>query len=374
MRKNEILVLYGDEYQKMTQTLLKEADLVGQIGERHKRIAMKPNLVAPVEASQGATTHPEVVEGLLVYLKENGFENLVILESSWVGDRTEKAFRVCGYEELARRYDVELIDAKKEPEAAVDSAGMKLHVCKRVLDVDFMINVPVMKGHCQTRITCALKNMKGLLPDREKRRFHAEGLHRPIAHLAKAIRQDFILVDSICGDLSFEDGGNPTVMNRLFAAADPVLCDAYVCRLLNYQTEDVPYIRMAEELGVGSADLSRAYIRELNRPVCGMEMPDIRRVMRLKDAAEEVESCSACYGYLLPALDMLDREGLLWKLQEKICIGQGYQGRTGRLGIGNCTRGFDCYLKGCPPTEQEMYEFLKEYIGRNKIGGNQDSE
>ena len=27
-------------------------------------------------------------------------------------------------------------------------------------DLDFMINVPVMKGHCQTKITCALKNMK----------------------------------------------------------------------------------------------------------------------------------------------------------------------------------------------------------------------
>ena len=33
--------------------------------------------------------------------------------------------------------------------------------------VDFLINVPVMKGHCQTKITCALKNMKGLIPNSE---------------------------------------------------------------------------------------------------------------------------------------------------------------------------------------------------------------
>lgn len=55
--------------------------------------------------------------------------------------------------------------------------------------------------------------MKGLIPNTEKRRFHALGLHKPIAHLNMGIHQDFIVVDNICGDLDFEDGGNPVVMN-----------------------------------------------------------------------------------------------------------------------------------------------------------------
>lgn len=362
MEKNEILVIYGTEYKEAAKQLLEAADLKGQIGDRKKRIGIKPNLVAPVPASEGATTHAEVVAGLIEYLKEHGYENIVIMEGSWVGDRTEEAFEVCGYRKLAEKYQVELIDAQKEQPVTVDCAGMELHICRCALQADFMINVPVMKGHCQTHITCALKNMKGLLPNSEKRRFHAEGLHRPIAHLAKGIRQDFILADSICGDLNFEDGGNPTEMNRLFAAADPVLCDAYVCRLLQYEIEEVPYIGMAEKLGAGSADLSHACIRELNVPVCGLELPDTRRVMKLAELAEEVDSCSACYGYLIPALDMLDREGLLTGFPEKICIGQGYRGKTGKLGIGNCTGGFACYLKGCPPTEQEIYKFLKDYL------------
>lgn len=366
MKKNEILVIYGTEYKKNTKQLLEAADLAAQIGDRQKCIGIKPNLVSPVPASEGATTHPEIVAGLIEYLREHGFQNIVIMEGSWVGDRTEEAFEVCGYRELAEKYQVKLTDAQKEQPVTVDCAGMELHICKCAFQTDFMINVPVMKGHCQTHITCALKNMKGLLPNSEKRRFHAEGLHRPIAHLAKGIHQDFILVDSICGDLNFEDGGNPTVMNRLFAAIDPVLCDAYVCSLLHYKTEEVPYIGMAEALGAGSKDLTNAVIRELNRPDGRLDLPDTRRVMRLAEAAEEVDSCSACYGYLIPALDMLDREGLLSGFPEKICIGQGYRGKTGKLGIGNCTREFACYLKGCPPTEQEMYEFLKNYLRTNQ--------
>ena len=66
----------------------------------------------------------------------------------------------------------------------------------------------------QTVMTCALKNLKGCLPDREKRRFHTEELMRPIAALAAAIRPKLIIVDSICGDLNFEEGGNPVHTNR----------------------------------------------------------------------------------------------------------------------------------------------------------------
>ncbi len=362
MKKDEIFVIYGTEYKKMTIELLEACKLANMIGDRRKRIGIKPNLVSPSEASYGATTHPEVVEGLLQYLKEHGFSEITIMEGSWIGAKTKEAFKTCGYDTLAKRYGVALVDAQKEKSVTVDCKGMELHLCNCALQVDYMINVPVMKGHCQTRITCALKNMKGLLPNTEKRRFHTMGLHKPIGHLSMGIRQDFILVDSICGDLSFEDGGNPTQMNRLFAVADPVLCDAYVCRLLQYQTEEVPYIGLAEKLGAGSSDMDKALVRELNMPEHMIKLPDKERVMKLREMTEDVDSCSACYGYLLPALDMLEKEGLLKDFPEKICIGQGFRGKSGKLGIGNCTKDFQYTLKGCPPTEQEMYQFLKNYL------------
>ena len=43
------------------------------------RIGIKPNLVAPMEAYWGGTTHPEVVAGIVEYLQEKGFSNLVIV-------------------------------------------------------------------------------------------------------------------------------------------------------------------------------------------------------------------------------------------------------------------------------------------------------
>lgn len=361
MEKNQIYIKSGTEYKEMTKELLTVCDLAGLIGNRNSRIGIKPNLVSPTVASYGGTTHPEVVAGILEYLQENEFTNLTMMEGSWVGDRTSEAYEVCGYKELSEKYGVPFIDTQKEKAVVKDCAGMELHLCACVENVDFMINVPVLKGHCQTKITCALKNMKGLIPNFEKRRFHSLGLHKPIAHLAAGIYQDFIMVDNICGDLDFEDGGHPVVMNRILAGRDPVLMDAYVCHMMHYEVSEVPYVVMAEQLGAGCADIHKAEICLCSKGDAE-PMPKSRKVVELQDAVEEVESCSACYGYLIPALDMLREEGLFERLEEKICIGQGWRGKTGELGIGHCTRNFRCHLDGCPPTEQQIYEFLKNYL------------
>lgn len=363
MEKNQIYIKCGTNYKEMTKELLSVCGLSDQIKDRKSRIAIKPNLVSPSEASFGATTHPEIVEGIIEYLKEEGFERIVMMEGSWVGDRTADAYELCGYRELSQRFQVPFIDTQKEKSFSRDCGGMKLELCACVKDIDFLINVPVLKGHCQTKITCALKNLKGLIPNKEKRRFHSMGLHKPIAHLAAGIRQDFIVVDNICGDLDFEDGGNPVVMNRILAGRDPVLMDAYVCHMMHYEVSQVPYVKLAQELGVGCGDIRNGDIR-----ICGEDqgpvLPKSRKVVELADAVEEVESCSACYGYLIPALEMLREEGLLERLDEKICIGQGFRKKTGKLGIGHCTREFACHLEGCPPTENQIYTFLKEYITR----------
>lgn len=356
--------IYGTDYKEMTKKILAAADLAGRIGDRGRRVGIKPNLVVASPAQFGGTTHPEVVAGIIEYLQERDFRNLVIAEGSWVGDRTSEAFEYCGYNRLSREYGVPLVDTQKQKWHEVDCAGMKLNITDIVDEIDFLINVPVMKGHCQTRVTCAMKNLKGLLPNKEKSRFHRMGLHKPIAHLQTGIHQDFIVIDHICGDLDFEEGGNPVVRNCVMAAVDPVLVDSYVCHLMQYDVHEVPYIPMAEKLGIGTTDLAGAEIIRLNEGGEEDELPRKDRILEVSYAVEEVDSCSACYGNLVHALNLLREEGLLDRLQDRIAIGQGMQGKTGPLGIGRCTKDFDYCIMGCPPEPEKIYEELKKYILR----------
>ena len=368
INKNQIWKLYGSDYKGMTKKLLQETGLDSLIGDRKARVGIKPNLVVPSPAEFGATTHPEVVAGIVEFLQEKQFTDITIVEGSWMGDRTSEAYKYCGYKELCEKYGVPFVDGQKQKWHAVDCAGMKLNVIDYVDKIDFLINVPVIKGHCQTKVTCALKNLKGLLPNTEKSRFHRMGLHKPIAHLQTAIRQDFIVVDHICGDLDFEEGGNPVVRNCVMAALDPVLVDSYACYLMKYTPDDVPYIRMAEKLGIGTTDLESAQIINLGgyKGYAGKEMkedlPRERKLLEVSYAVDEADSCSACYASLVGALWRLKEEGLLEKLDTPIGIGQGMQGKTGKLGVGKCTKDFDVCIMGCPPEEDKIYKELKAYI------------
>ena len=371
MEQKDIFVIRGTDYKKMAIRVLEAAKVAEDIGDRRRRIGLKPNLVVAKGASGGATTHPELLDGALTYLKNNGFENLVVLEGSWVGERTSEAVIASGIAAVCRQHGVPFVDTQKDRFQECDGAGMKLKVCKQALEVDYLVNMPVLKGHCQTIVTCALKNSKGLIPDSEKRRFHTMGLHKPIAHLNTIIHQDFVLVDNICGDLDFEEGGNPVIMNRVLGFKDPVLCDSYAAESMGYKPETIDYIRLASKLGVGSMDTASARIISLNDETDGeggdaaapemQTAKNTRRVARLAEYASPKEACSACYGSLIYALERLDEAGLLKpKKKGTLAIGQGYRGRSGAIGIGQCTSCFKKNLGGCPPKAVDIVGFLKE--------------
>jgi len=360
--KNEIRVIYGDNPKQMVKELLEAIRPEDEI-DKTALIGIKPNLVVAKPASSGATTSSDIVEGLIEYLKSKGRDRIVIMEGSWVGARTSEAFRVCGYESLSKKYNVPLIDLQKDRYQAHEINGLRINVCDYVTKVDYLINVPVLKGHCQTNITCALKNMKGCIPNSEKRRFHTMGLHKPIAYLNKIIKQDLVIVDGMNGDLNFEEGGNPVQMNRIITGKDPVLIDAYAAHLMGFDIEEVPYISIAEAIGVGSADLESAHIIELNKATATTKLTPSRRAQQLARHIVEDAACSACYGSLIYALERLSEKGLLNKLEEKLYIGQNFKNQQhDGIGIGTCASGFDKHVKGCPPKARDIVECLESLI------------
>ena len=59
------------------------------------------------------------------------------------------------------------------------------------------------------------------------------------------------------------------------------------------------------------------------------------KVVEVADAVGRWSPAVPVAGILIPALDRLKEEGLLEKLDTKICIGQGYRGKTRTLRIGS---------------------------------------
>ncbi|MBN2553888.1 MAG: DUF362 domain-containing protein [Spirochaetales bacterium] len=368
MQRAELAVAYGQDPLRLVLELLESAGIASELSAG-THVLLKPNLVMAREASSGITTHPQLAEGVIRYLLDAGIRRITIAESSWTGGDTRKAFRVCGYESIAAKYGrfaVGLLDLKQDAVQTIPVQGTPFKVFRSVLEADYLINMPVLKGHGQTRLTCALKNLKGCIPDSEKRRYHAQGLHEPIALLNTIIRQDLVIVDGLCGDPVSEIGGDPLAMDRVILGKDPVLVDSYVAELMGYRPQMIEHIALAHRYGVGSMDTGSARIRELGNPrFQKIPRKDRSRLRRLQACISDRQACSACYGSTLYALQRLEESGKLANLRASICVGQGYRGvRMEGKGIGSCTRGLSSFVDGCPPTARSIYEFLESESGK----------
>ena len=352
-----IFEVYGTDAHEMTKRLMQAADVAALIPANAK-IAIKPNLVNSSRAENGATTHPGAVSGCIEYLRDVGYSDISIIESSWVGGRTKEAVRSCGYDKVCEKYNVPFYDLKKDDTRRIDTPFRPMEIAARALDADFLIDIPVLKGHCQTVMTCALKNLKGCLPDHEKRRFHTDGLTKPIAALASVLKPHLVIVDSICGDLDFEDGGNPVQTNRMMLGTDALQMDAYCCRLMGLDISDVAYLPLAEKWNAGCSAIGPDDIIKINEPEQSQSYPQLsNKVRRLVTNVSQDSACSACYASLVRALYIADRKGK--RIGEKIYIGQGYQGKSlDGTGIGRCCSNASRCVMGCPPAADDILKQL----------------
>ena len=350
----KIYNIYGSDAHSMTKALLEASNAISLV-HSGGNVALKPNLVVAGHPDNGATTHSGVLSGCIEYFRDNGVHDISIIEGSWVGDNTSRAMKAAGYDQICKRYDVEFYDLKHDKTRSVNTPIGPIDICERALNAGLLVNLPVLKGHCQTVMTCALKNLKGCLPDKEKRRFHALGLTKPIAALGAALKTGLIIVDSICGDLNFEEGGNPVQTNRMYLGTDPVMTDAYGCNLMGLTLSQVQYIRLAEQYGAGTTGFTSADITDLNDPSNAGSYPKPSgRVASLTRSVHEDSACSACYASLVRAL-YVNSKGK----GRDIYIGQGWKGKTlpqGALGIGRCCSGAGECVKGCPPSAKEIAE------------------
>jgi len=210
-------------------------------------VLVKPN-IATAKVGGGVTTHPAVLDGVLAFLSEKGFKNVYVAESSWKGCPTEKAFNAYKLREICKKYGYDAINLEN---TAYD-VHKGIRIFRKVLESDFIINVPVLKEHRIAKVSLGMKNMKGCILDIEKVRFHISGLHEHIFRLNKTITPNLTIMDAILGLKGGPFSGKAFKVGLIFASYDVVALDSFACSLLGVPVEKVKHIRRAIEEGLGS--------------------------------------------------------------------------------------------------------------------------
>ena len=89
MKKDQLSVIYGSNIEQMAYKICESIELALLIPSGAD-VGLKPNYVVSRPASGGATTHPEVLEGIIRYLIDNSIKDITIMERR-LGGRLHKA-------------------------------------------------------------------------------------------------------------------------------------------------------------------------------------------------------------------------------------------------------------------------------------------
>jgi uncharacterized protein (DUF362 family) len=229
---------------------------------RGKRVVVKPNMV-DVSPDRPIHTDPRLVEALIVHLGDLGAREIILAEGTSHNRDAEDLFRRSGYEALAKRRGVRLMDLNYDDLTIVKSVNPRATLLRNmalprtVAEAEVLISVPKMKTHKLAGITLSLKNMFGLLPGMvygwPKNTLHWNGIPLSICEINATVRTHYAVVDGVIG----MEGHGPIMGSArkagvLVMGDNALAVDATAARIMGVDPVRVDYLAMAQRLGLGS--------------------------------------------------------------------------------------------------------------------------
>jgi len=270
MPKVKIALISGTDPRSMVLRALSLIEAEKAVSSED-RVLVKPNCVWPKKPSTGITTDSRVVEGVIEFLERGGVQDITVGDGG--NRRTDRAFDVTGIRKVAKRHGIEVINFNKDEGIEVEIPSAKtLHrvrIARTVLERDCIVNVPKLKIHHMAQVTLSIKNLMGVIVGDRGAVMHRQNDEK-LVDLASFLRPRLNVIDGIVGSEMDEVHGRPVPMNIIIAGSDMVATDAVGSAVMGVDPGTVRHIKMAEERGLGVADLGEIV-------VLGERIEDLRK-------------------------------------------------------------------------------------------------
>lgn len=223
-------------------------------------VVIKPNLSWARAPELGATTHPDVLETVIILCQEAGAKKVRIADNTI--HEARNSFAVTGADPVARKTGAELVYPLSNLMRDMNLQGHRLNVWPVFTpfrEADKIINLPVAKTHSLSGVTLGLKSWIGAVGGR-RNALHQD-IHQSIVDLAQFFKPTITLIDAIrimtANGPSGGSASDVAVTNRLFLSDDPVAADALACGLFQIQPSAVAHIQLAQKWGLGTTDIGK---------------------------------------------------------------------------------------------------------------------
>ncbi len=232
-------------------------------------VLIKPNMGWAVTPEKAANTNPLLMQRLAGLCLQAGAKKVTCFDNTC--DHWENAYKDSGIERAVKNAGG--IVAPSHSEGYYQNVdipgGVTLHETKvheLYLEADVIINVPVLKHHGGAGLTCAMKNLMGVVWDR--RFYHRNGLDQCIADfLLYSKRPALNIVDArrvmLSGGPRGSDSSQYKRLDMLILTTDIVAADVAAALAFGKKPEDFHYIAMGAAHGIGRSSLDGLDVRRI---------------------------------------------------------------------------------------------------------------
>jgi len=224
----------------------------------------KPNILGAMPPERHVNTHPSIVAAAVAALERRGAARVSVGDNSGMRayGSNARAARVAGILDAAGGRYVNL-GASPVKTALESDFAERLAFSREVLECDVLVSLPKMKTHVATGITGGIKNTFGHLVGGEKMRLHREAVGtenfaRAVLDVYQVRPPDLVVMDAVVAmEGQGPSGGRPRDVGRILASTNAVALDTVMAAMMGLEPRSVPMLRIADERGLGPADLAR---------------------------------------------------------------------------------------------------------------------
>jgi uncharacterized protein (DUF362 family) len=262
----DLVISKGTAPAHITEAALQALGGMPRFVSRGDIVLVKPNIGWDRTPELAATTNPEVVATLVRLCVDAGAKKVKVFDNPCEDPR--RCYVSSGIMQAAKEAGatVSYIDERRFRTMDIKGEALKTwKVYQEAVEVDKVINCPILKHHSLARITMGMKNFMGLVGgDRSRIHWH---LNQAIVDLTAFFKPTLVVLDAVrILTANGPQGGSLKYVKRLNTVAagnDSVAIDAVGATLFGLVPEELEYLQIAAQRGLGRMDLGKLRIKEV---------------------------------------------------------------------------------------------------------------
>ena len=225
---------------------------------RGDKVVVKPNIGWDRTPEMAACTNPEVVKALVELAQEAGAKSVIVIDNTT--NQARRCYIRSGIQEAVKQAGGTMLFVDEHRVKKMSLGGEWLKEWDIVLDVieaDKIINVPIAKHHSLCRVTLGMKNWLGGISG-ARNQLH-QRIDEAVVDLAAFFKPALTVLDAY--RILVRNGpqggriSDTELRETVVAGVDAAAVDAMGASFFELTPQDVPYLRMARERGLGRIDL-----------------------------------------------------------------------------------------------------------------------